>query len=139
MMTRNEAIACYVGVELETSGLVDVYQHLNDWDGSFPECVVYHMWELDTILGNMLPSEILGRTADYFSIDDDYFYITDKGIITSANEDEVYRHLAKYEDELVAYLQAEEYGHTGNNVLDAIIDADENTHFDSEYVYTWED
>lgn len=83
----------------------------------------------------MEPTEVLSRVAENaFSIRDDYFHIvTDTGKIVSANEDEVAKYLSPYVNELVEYLESEPYGHTGDEVLDRIIDSDTGTLFDDEF------
>lgn len=132
-MDRNNAIACYVMIELETPGLIEVYRNVFNNTGDFAGCVWYPMHCLDTALDGCTPTEILAHVADMFSVDDDYFHISRKGILISADEDEIYRHYERYEDELIDYLQAEKWGHTGDTLLDSIIESPDNAEFNSNY------
>lgn len=133
MMRRNLAIACYIGVELETPELIKVFRNVNKFNSDFKECVWYPMHYFKTALSNMEPSKILSRTLFDFSLNDDYFHIMENGKIWSANEEEVSWYLCRHKDALIKYLQGEEYGHTDNPVLDRIINADEIDMFNENY------
>ena len=52
-----------------------VCENLNSWDGFLDDDRLYPMDELDELLGNRKPSEVLQMVdTDNFDYDDDYFY-----------------------------------------------------------------
>ena len=131
MFTREEAIKNYV----ENLTGWDIYQivcALNSWNGAFEDYQWYDMYELDCILDGSTPSKILSMVGADFNINDDYFRFDGCGNLESAYDCQIEKEMESIEDEIIDYLQGETDGYTEDDVLDAIIDADEVAMFDEE-------
>lgn len=84
---------------------VNACNALDSYDGFMGDARCFSMGELDELLGEMKPSEVLSKVTDKFDINDDYFYFSIYGLESTDNVADVYR------DE-----------HTNEEVLDALID-----------------
>ena len=89
---------------------VNACNALDSYDGFMNDARCYPMGELDELLGEMKPSEVLSKVTQEFDINDDYFYFSIYGLESTDDMADVYR------DE-----------HTNEEVLDALID---NSHID---------
>ena len=78
---------------------------LDSYNGFMNDTRCYPMWELDELLGETKPSEVLRQATQDFNINDDYFYFSVYGLESTDDMADVYRS-----------------EHTNEEVLDELID-----------------
>lgn len=81
------------------------------------ESTIYNMEDLDEILGNMSPTDLLSRLDSNFRINDDYFYYDGCGILHSVDSawdfftngsgdvNGVFRYLSDNDDEMGEFME----------------------------------
>lgn len=135
MLNRNDAIEMYVK-NMDDGDLMSLVNSLNSWDGSFEECQWYDMDELDDLLSGSTPTEILNMgwfgSERGFNPNRDYFKFDAYGNLVSGYDVDVVADIEDFVPDIIDYLQGQTVGHTDDDTLDAIIEADEGAMFDEE-------
>lgn len=113
----------------------NVCEDLDSYDGFLGDDRVYPMDELDDILGNKKPSEVLQMVdTDNFNYNDDYFYYNIYGIRSTDEKEyfndvdysEVFEKLVDNYGKIFNYHYGRLYYELFNNVYDIINNYDEN-------------
>ncbi|WP_317303987.1 hypothetical protein [Allisonella histaminiformans] len=132
MLNRNDAIEMYV-TDMDLISLVNA---LNSWDGSFENCQWYDMDELDDFLSGSTPTEILNMgwfgSKSGFNPNRDYFKFDAYENLVSGWDVDVVADIEDSLPDIIDYLQRQDVGHTDDDTLDAIIEADDTAMFDEE-------
>lgn len=89
----------------DDEAFVNACDALDSYNGFMNDARCFSMNELDELLGEMKPSEVLNKVTKNFNIDDDYFYFSIYGLESTDNVSDVYRS-----------------EHTNKEVLDELID-----------------
>lgn len=135
MFTREEAIRNYVK-NMYDEELMSLVNALNSWDGSFEGCQWYDMGELDDFLSGSTPTEILNMgwfgSKGGFNPNRDYFKFDAYENLVSGWEEDVVADIKDLIPDIIDYLQRQDVGHTDDDTLDAIIEADDTAMFDEE-------
>jgi hypothetical protein len=72
-------------IKADSDLLVEVCEELDGWDGFLGDDRCYSMDEIDEILGDRKPSELLNMVSSYFNYNDDYFYFNGYGNLESCD------------------------------------------------------
>lgn len=135
MLSRNDAIEMHVK-NMEGDDLMSLVNALNAWDGSFENCQWYDMDELDEFLSGSTPAEILNMgwfgSERGFNPNRDYFKFNAYGNLVSGYDVDVEADIEDFIPDIIDYLQGQTVGHTDDDTLDAIIEADEGAMFDED-------
>lgn len=135
MFTREEAIRNYVK-NMYDEELMSLVNALSSWDGSFEECQWYDMDELDDFLSGSTPTEILNMgwfgSKSGFNPNRDYFKFDAYENLVSGWDVDVVADIEDSLPDIIDYLQRQDVGHTDDDTLDAIIEADDTAMFDEE-------
>lgn len=133
MFTREEAIRNYVK-NMYDEELMSLVNALNSWDAPFENCQWYDMEELDEFLSNSTPTEILNMgwfgSERGFNPNRDYFKFDAYGNLVSGYDVDVVADIEDFIPDIIDYLQGETVGHTDDDTLDSIIEADSDALFD---------
>lgn len=92
MMTYDEMMTKALEM-LENDGdlFVEMVDELDSWDGFADGYKVYNMCDLDELFYDCKVSEFLGKLADGFDLNDDYFADTIYGLESIADKEDYYR------------------------------------------------
>lgn len=136
MFTREEAIRNYVK-NMYDEELMSLVNALNSWDDSFDECQWYDMEALDGFLSGSTPTEILNMgwfgSERGFNPNRDYFKFDADGNLVSGWDIDVVADIKDFIPDIIDYLQRQTVGHTEDDTLDAIIEADDGSMFDEDF------
>ena len=72
-------------IKADSDLLTEVCEELDSWDGFLGDDRCYSMDEIDEILGDRKPSELLNMASSDFNYNDDYFYFNGYGNLESCN------------------------------------------------------
>lgn len=92
-------------LENDDDAFLSACNALDSWNGFMNDSRCFPMWELDELLGEKKPSEVLNEITKDFDINDDYFYYSTYGLESTNDIVDVYRN-----------------EHTNEEVLDELID-----------------
>ena len=92
-------------LENDDDAFLNACNALDSWNGFMNDSRYFPMWELDELLGEKKPSEVLNEITNDFDINDDYFYYSINGLESTNDIVDVYRN-----------------EHTDEEVLDELID-----------------
>lgn len=136
MLNRNDAIEMYVK-NMYDEELMSLVNALNSWDDSFDGCQWYDMEELDGFLSGSTPTEILNMgwfgSERGFNPNRDYFKFDAYGNLVSGWDIDVVADIKAFIPDIIDYLQRQTIGHTDDDTLDAIIEADDGSMFDEDF------
>lgn len=137
--TRKQAIAEFVHNNTCITSMIDICKSLYKYDGVFGEYVWLRQDEFDDAVRNWTASDIIRATPAKRLIEMDFFHINEADRLFSGA---TYTALCDYfrnehvEDKVIDYLVNCEHGHTGDEILDGIVNATSDTMFDdSFYIY----
>ena len=92
-------------IKADSDLLTEVCEELDSWDGFLGDDRCYSMDEIDEILGDRKPSEILNMVSSDFNYNDDYFYFNGYGNLESCNyKEDRYLDVFTHEEILDTYL-----------------------------------
>jgi hypothetical protein len=92
-------------IKADSDLLVEVCEELDSWDGFLGDDRCYSMDEIDEILGDIKPSELLNMVTSDFDYSVDYFYFNGYGNLESCNyKEDVYLDAFTHEEILDEYL-----------------------------------
>ena len=137
--TRKQAIAEFIHNNTGLISLIDICKSLYKYDGVFGDYVWLNQEEFDNAVRNWSASDIIRATPAKALIRMDFIHIneTDRlfsGATVMALCD--YFRNERVEDKVIKYLVNCEHGHTGDEILDGIVNATSDTLFDdSFYIY----
>jgi hypothetical protein len=72
-------------IKADSDLLVEICEELDSWDGFLGDDRCYSMDEIDEILGDRKPSELLSMVSSDFNYNDDYFYFNGYGNLESCD------------------------------------------------------
>ena len=84
--------------------LVEICEELDSWDGFLGDDRCYCMDEIDDILGDKKPSEVLSMVTGTFDYNDDYFYFSIYGLESCDDRAKHYSDCFSDEEILDSYL-----------------------------------
>jgi hypothetical protein len=73
-------------IKADSDLFVEVCEELDSWDGFLGDDRCYNMDEIDEILGDRKPSELLNMITSDFDFNDDYFYFNGYGNLKSCDD-----------------------------------------------------
>jgi hypothetical protein len=73
-------------IKADSDLFVEVCEELDSWDGFLGDDRCYSMDEIDEILGDIKPSELLNMVSSDFDFNDDYFYFNGYGNLKSCDD-----------------------------------------------------
>jgi hypothetical protein len=73
-------------IKADSDLFVEVCEELDSWDGFLGDDRCYSMDEIDEILGDIKPSELLNMVSSDFNFNDDYFYFNGYGNLKSCDD-----------------------------------------------------
>jgi hypothetical protein len=73
-------------IKADSDLFVEVCEELDSWDGFLGDDRCYSMDEIDEILGDRKPSELLNMVSSDFDFNDDYFYFNGYGNLKSCDD-----------------------------------------------------
>jgi hypothetical protein len=91
-------------IKADSDLLVEVCEELDSWDGFLGDDRCYSMDEIDEILGDRKPSEVLNMVTSDFDFNDDYFYFSIYGLESCGDKSDVYLDSFTHEEILDEYL-----------------------------------
>lgn len=92
-------------IRTDSDLLTEVCEELDSWDGFLGDDRCYNMDEIDEILYDRKPSELLNMVTSDFNCNDDYFYFNGYGNLESCNDKEDhYLDVFTHEEILDTYL-----------------------------------
>jgi hypothetical protein len=92
-------------IKADSDLLVEVCEELDGWDGFLGDDRCYSMDEIDEILGDRKPSELLNMVSSDFNYNDDYFYFNGYGNLESCDyKEDRYLDVFTHEEILDEYL-----------------------------------
>ena len=133
-MTREQAIRTYVE-NLSKGELVELLQHMNDYDGCFDDCVYYGMDEFDELMSNHTPMEIAQMIlfGGDFNPNHDFFRFNAYGNLESADWHDVEAEAEDLVDDIIDHLANYYSGDTPWAELDYIVDSDDDALFNDDF------
>lgn len=137
--TRKQAIAEFVHNNTGLVGLLNICKSLYKYDGVFGEYVWLRQEEFDNAVRNWTASDIIRATPAKALMRMDFIHIneTDRlfsGATVTALCD--YFRNERVENKVIDYLVNCAHGHTGDEILDGIVNSTADTMFDdSFYIY----
>ena len=113
---RKELISKLIEEKLNDDDIFEeVALEMDNYEGSLNDSRCYPMYELDEILGEKKPSEVVEMLTSDFDKDNDYFYFSIYGLESTDDPVSIYRDEIDYSD-MVDWL--ENYGLRNINVND---------------------
>ena len=92
-------------IKADSDLAVEVCEELDSWDGFLGDDRCYSMDEIDEILGDRKPSELLNMVSSDFNYNDDYFYFNGYGNLESCDDKaDVYLDVFTHKEILDEYL-----------------------------------
>jgi hypothetical protein len=92
-------------IKADSDLLTEVCEELDSWDGFLGDDRCYSMDEIDEILDDRRPSEVLNMVTSDFNYNDDYFYFNGYGNLESCNcKEDHYLDVFTHEEILDTYL-----------------------------------
>jgi hypothetical protein len=91
-------------IKADSDLLVEICEELDGWDGFLGDDRCYSMDEIDEILGDRKPSEVLNMVTSDFDFNDDYFYFSIYGLESCGDKADVYLDRFDHEEILDTYL-----------------------------------
>jgi hypothetical protein len=92
-------------IKADSDLLVEVCEELDGWDGFLGDDRCYSMDEIDEILGDRKPSELLNMVSSDFNYNDDYFYFDGYGNLESCDyKEDRYLDIFTHKEILDEYL-----------------------------------
>lgn len=113
---RKELISNLIEEKLNEDDIFEaVALEMDDYEGSLNDSRCFPMYDLDEILGEKKPSEVVEMLTSDFDSNDDYFYFSIYGLESTDSPVDVYRNEID-NDEMVDWLET--YGLRGITVND---------------------
>jgi hypothetical protein len=92
-------------IKADSDLFTEVCEELDSWDGFLGDDRCYSMDEIDEILGDIKPSELLNMVSSDFDFNDDYFYFSGYGNLESCDDkSDFYLNNFDHEEILDEYL-----------------------------------
>lgn len=91
-------------IKADSDLLVEVCEELDSWDGFLGDDRCYYMDEIDEILGDRKPSELLNMVTSDFDCNDVYFYFSIYGLESCNDKEDHYLDVFTHEEILDTYL-----------------------------------
>ena len=110
-------------IKADSDLAVEVCEELDSWDGFLGDDRCYSMDEIDEILGDRKPSELLNMVSSDFNYNDDYFYFDGYGNLESCDDKEDhYLDVFTHEEILDTYLDKYYHCDLSNADLEELAD-----------------
>ena len=110
-------------VQADSNLLTEICEELDSWDGFLGDDRCYSMDEIDEILGDKKPSELLNMVSSDFNYNDDYFYFNGYGNLESCDDKEDhYLDIFTHEEILDTYLDKYYHCDLTNTDLEELAD-----------------
>ena len=137
--TREQAIKEFINNNTGLISLIDICKSLHKYDNVFGEYVWLNQEEFDNAVRNWSASDIIRATPakDILRMDFIHINATDR-LFSGATYGSLcdYFRSERVENKVIKYLVNCEHGHTGDEILDGIVNATSGTMFDdSFYIY----
>lgn len=136
--TRKQAIAEFVHNNTCLTSLMGIINSLYKNDGVFQKYVWYNEREFNDAVKDWSALDIIKATPCRRFAEMEFFHISEDRIFSGAN----YMGLSNYmrnehvERQVIDYLVQCTHGHTGDDILDGIVNSSNDTRFDdSFYIY----
>ena len=133
IMSRDEVIERYVN-HLEGDELRNIMSYIYSYDGTFDNLMWYPMDELNELLDGRTLLDVL-EMAHFgeFNPADDYFRLDAYENLESADAWQANNEAADYISDVIEWCVNSSVGETGDDTLDAMIEADSDAVFDTNY------
>ena len=130
---RRDYLRTQLEIELDNDddAFGEIALEMDDWDGSLNDSRCYYMEELDEILGDMKPSEVVDKLTINFDSNDTYFYFSIYGLESTDDPISIYRDEISIDD-MMDWL--EDYALRGavvrNDIIEGIVEMLSDINYD---------
>lgn len=102
---RKELISRLIEEKLDDDDIFEeIALEMDDYEGSLNDSRCYPMYDLDEMLGEKKPSEVVNMLTSDFDSNDDYFYFSIYGLESTCDPVSIYRDEIDYSD-MVDWLE----------------------------------
>ena len=132
MMNRKTAIDKYVH-SLEGYEVYNILDAISNYDCTFDDFVWFPIEDFDKVTENLTHTQLMRCEGAYFNICCPWFRFNSIGELESANTEDICAEALDAVPDLVYYCVQQAIGHTGDSILDDLINAYSDDEFDEFY------